>query len=149
MLLALPTSHAFRAPGDYVEATELCDRSDLRPIEGLWTYPEDDVTVLIYRSDEKKGVYDIYVVEAADCSLKAGMRLGELRQSADPDKYNLKMYTSIKNGILSVPQDATATFSEAKESITVKKSSIKIRINPTRLLPSFWRIASFSLKSKE
>lgn len=135
---------------DYVEAMEFCDQTDLRQIEGLWTYPEDDTTVLIYRNKEKKGIYDIIVVEAADCSLSPGMKLGELSSSTDPDKFNLKLYTIIKNGVLSGATTAVATFSEKKESLTVKASSpIKIRINPTRLLPSFWRLISVSFKSKE
>lgn len=141
---------AFNPPGDYLEARELCDKADLRPIEGLWTYPEDDVTVLIFRNDNKKGIYDIFVVESADCSLKAGMKLGELHTSADPDKFNIKLFTTIKKGILSAPQEAVATYSESKESLTVRKNnSFKIRIHPTRLLPSFWRLASVSIGAKQ
>ena len=140
---------AFNPPADYLEAVELCDKADLRPVEGLWSYPEDDVTVIIFRNADKKGVYDIYVVEAADCSLAPQMRIGELHSSADPDKFNLKLFTIIKNGILSMPMEATAVFSENKESLTVRKRSFKIRINPIRLLPSFWRIVSVNLKSNE
>lgn len=141
---------AFTPPADYPEAMEFCDKTDLRPIEGLWTYPEDDVTVMIFRSEENKGKYDIYVVEAADCSLKAGMKLGELSTSADPDKFNLKLFTLIKKGLLCSPCEAIATYSESKESLIVKKSSkFKIRLNPSRLLPSFWRIATVSVNSKE
>ena len=141
---------AFTPPADYLEAVEICDKTDLRPIEGMWTYPEDDVTVLIMRDQLKKGVYNLYVVEAADCSLSPGMILGELHDSADPDKFTLKLFTIIKNGVLCAPSEAIATYSETKESLTVKKKSgFNIRINPTRLLPSFWRIASLSIKSKE
>lgn len=141
---------AFTPPADTLEAMELCDKTDLRPIEGLWTYPEDDVTVLIIRNEEKKGIYDIYVVEAADCSLSPGMKLGELRTSADPDKFSLKQFTTVKNGLLSMPLEAVATFSDSKESLTVRHSSrVKVKINPTRLLPSFWRLATISFNSKE
>lgn len=119
------------------------------PIEGLWTYPEDDATVIIYRSNDRKGIYDIHVVEAADCSLHPCDRIGELSSSADPDKYNLKLFTNIRKGILCLPQSATATYSESKESLSVKKSSVKFNFNPTRLLPYFWRIVSVSFRSKE
>lgn len=137
-------------PTDYIEAKELCDQTGLRPVEGMWTYPEDDVTVLIYRNEDLKGIYDIFVVEAADCSLSPGMRLGELRTSADPDKYTIKLFTAVKHGILTMPTEAVATFSEQKESLTVRKSSrLKVRFNPTRLLPSFWRLATISLNPKE
>lgn len=142
-------SRAITPPCDYLEAVEICDKTDLRPIEGLWSYPEDDVTVMVIRNSERKGVYDIFVVESADCSLKAGQTLGEIRESADPQKFTLKLFTTVKNGVLSMPCEAVATYSDAKESLTVKKQSASFRINPTRLLPSFWRIVSISLKSKE
>lgn len=148
--LLVAGARAVEPPADYIEAREICDRSDLRPIEGLWTYPEDDVTVMIYRNGEKKGIYDIYVVEAADCSLEPGMKLGELHDTADPDKYKISLFTVVKKGILSMPCEAIATYSESKESLTVKKTGrVSLRINPTRLLPSFWRLASISVKSKD
>lgn len=142
-------AYSFTPPADLLEARELCDKADLRAVEGLWTYPEDDVTVLIYRGD-KKGLYEIYVVEAADCSLSPGMKLGELHSSADPDKFTMKLFTSIKKGLLTSPCEAVATFSDTKESLTVKKtSSLNLKFNPNRLLPYFWRIVSISVKSKE
>lgn len=140
---------AITPPADLIEAMTICDKADLRPVEGIWTYPEDDVTVLIFRNDDRKGLYDIFIVEAADCSLRGGMKLGELHSSADPDKFSMRLFTQIKRGILSIPMEATATFSENKESLTVKRSTPRIRINPVRLLPSFWRIATISIKSKE
>lgn len=135
------------APADYLEAMEFCDNADLQPVEGLWSYPEDDVTVLIFRNESSKGLYDIIVVESADCSLSPGMKLGELHASADPDKYTLKLFTKIKKGVLSAPCSALATYSEEKEALTVKKGSMRIRLNPNRLLPSFWRIVSVSFNS--
>lgn len=149
-VVATPAMTTATVPMDYQDAMEICDGMDLRPVEGLWTYPEDDVTVLILRDSEKRGVYGITVVETADCSLSCGMRLGQLAESADPNKFTLSLYTTVRNGILSAPQEASATYSENQESLTVKKKSkINLRINPTRLLPSFWRIASLSLKSNE
>lgn len=90
-LLVMLFSH--NPPADYLEAIDLCDETDLRFVEGLWTYPQDDVTVLTIRNDTKKGVYDIFVVESADCSPSPGMRIGEMFESAGPDKFNLKLFT--------------------------------------------------------
>lgn len=143
------TVGAVEPAADLLAAREFCDRADLRPIEGLWTYPEDDVTVLIFRNEEKKGNYDITVVESADCSLSPGMKIGRLTDSADPDKFTLRLYTTVKNGVLSSPEEATAYFSDSKESLTIKKSSLKFRFNPGRLLPYFWRMISVSVKSRE
>ena len=141
-------SRAFTPPADLPEARELCTRADLRPIEGLWSYPGDDVTVMVYRS-RTKGLYDIYVVEAADCSLAPGMKIGELRASAVPDTFSLNLFTRLEKGVLGMPCEVTATFSENKESLTIKKPSVKIRLNPGRLLPYFWRIVSVSVKPGE
>lgn len=141
------TAWAFTPPADIPEATDLCDKTDLRPVEGLWTYPDDDVTVLVYRSEDRKGVYDIFVVEAADCSLSSGMQLGELHSTADPNQYTIQLYTNVRHGLLTAPCEAIATFSESKEALTVKRNSSGVRINPTRLLPSFWRIVSVSVNA--
>lgn len=146
----LSRAAGFNPPADIIEAREFCSNADLRPIEGLWTYPEDDVTVLVFRNELKKGVYDIFVVEAADCSLSPGMRLGELHTTTNPEKFTLRLFTTVKKGVLSAPKDALATFSENKESLTVKRNSnVRFNINPMRILPSFWRIASVSIKTKD
>ena len=139
---------AFTPPADYLEAVELCDKTDLRPIEGIWSYPEDDVTVMVYRSGEK-GRYDIYVVEAADCSLSPAMKIGELHESPEPEKFSLKLFTRSRKGVLSIPCSATARFSENKGALIVTKPSLKLKFNPTRLLPYFWRIVSVSVKPGE
>lgn len=137
-------------PADIVDARAYCDNSDLAPVEGLWSYPQDDVTVLITRNSSRKGVMDIYVVESADCSLSPGMMLGELLSTPDPDKYTLKLFTTVKKGMLSRPRNASVSFSENKEALIVKPdNSLKVRLNPTRLLPSFWRMVSFSLKQPD
>lgn len=137
-------------PADYIEAKDLCDHADLRPVEGLWTYPEDDVTVLIFRNEDKVGIYDIYVVEAADCSLSSGMLLGELHASADPDKFTIRMFTAFSKGRLTLPMEAVAIFSENKEALTVRKGSrFRFRFNPNRLLPAFWRMVSVTTNPGE
>ena len=137
-------------PMNLDEAMKFCDNADLRPIEGLWTYPEDDVTVLIFRNENNAGLYDLRIIEAADCSLHPGMILGQLHASPDPDKFTLSLYTSVRKGVLKAPTTTLATFSQNKEALMVKRSSpLRFRFNPMRLLPSFWRIVSISVKSKE
>lgn len=135
-------------PADIIEAKEFCDNADLRPIEGLWIYPEDETTVMIYRADTP-GKYEIWIVESPDCSLTPGMKIGELQTTPDPDKYSINLFTQIKKGILKAPCSATATYSETKESLTFKKPSFRIRLNPSRLLPYFWRMVSVSFGNKE
>lgn len=150
-LLASTTGiFAFTPPLDYPEAAEFCDKADLRPIEGIWSYPEDEVDVIIFRNEGKKGVYDIFVVQSSDCSLSPGVKLGEMHESSDANKYNMKLFTNIKKGVLSSPMTAVATRSANGDSFTFRKSSgFSLRLNPTRLLPWFWRIISVNIKSGE
>lgn len=142
-------AHAFTPPADILEAKELCDKGDLQAVEGLWLYPEDEVTVLIYRETGQKGTYGIYVVESADCSLNPGDRIGSLQASPDPDKFKMKLYTAMKKGVPGVPCNASARLSRNHESITVTKPSLKLRFQPNRLLPYFWRIVNVSIKNPE
>lgn len=135
-----------KPPADILEAIEICDELDIRPIEGLWSYPEDDVMVMILRDEAMEGEYAVYVVESADCSLKAGQRLGSLKESPDAAKYGLSLFTTVKKGVLRTPCNATATLSASGDAIRVTKPSLKFSLRMYRLLPSFWRTVGVSVK---
>lgn len=141
------TTRAWTPPGDILEARELCDRTDLRPVEGLWMCPEDDVTLLIMRDNINENQYSIVVVESADCSLSNGLEIGKLNISPDPLKYKLRLFTRVKKGILSTPCDALATYSPSTESMRIEKPSIKISFQPGRLLPYLWRTARIKVSN--
>lgn len=147
MMLAAIGVRAFTIPVDIVEAVEICDNSDLRNIEGLWVYPEDDVTVLIYRSDDSDFTYGIYVVQSSDCSLRPGACIGKLTASPDPDKFKLRQFTHVKNNTLSLPCDATATLAKQNEALIITKPSLKFSFRPNMFLPSFWRAVRLSVKN--
>lgn len=142
---AFPAS--FTPPCDIVEAMELCDKADLRPVEGLWLFPEDEVTVMIYRDADNDSHYNIYVVESVDCSLSPKDKLGVLQISPDPNKFKLSLFTRVKKGILTLPCGASAVLSTNNESITVTKPTMKVSIYPGRLLTGFWGIVRLSMKS--
>ena len=146
MSIAFLSGYSFSPPADILEAMELCDKSDLRPIEGLWEFPEDDVKVMIFRNSDNAALYDIYVVESADCSLSPGNMLGTLHVSPDPNKFKLSLYTQVKKGVLSVPCTASAVLSINNESITVTKPSMKITFYPGRLLGGFWNVVRLTKK---
>lgn len=137
----------FTPPADLMEAMELCDRSDLRPIEGIWSFPEDDVSVLIFRDSDNDSRYGVWVVESADCSLNPRDRLGTLHSSPDPNKFKLTLYTVVKKGKFSTPCNASAVLSSSHESITVTKPSIKVSVYPGRLLTGFWGVVRLSVKN--
>lgn len=137
---------AVEPPVDLIAAMDLCDNADLRPVEGLWQYPEDQVTVLIFRESGIEGKYGMWVVESADCSLEAGKKIGGLTESPDPRKFDFSIFTAVRKGVLQLPCQATATLSTDNESIIVTKPSIKISFRPNRLLPGFWKTVSVGIK---
>lgn len=133
-------AYAFTPPADIIEAMQLCDNSDLRPIEGIWNFPEDDVSVLVFRDPVNDSHYGVWVVESSDCSLNPRDRLGTFHTSPDPYKFKLSLFTAVKKGKLTLPCSASAVLSQSNESITVTKPSIKVSIYPGRLLTGFWGI---------
>ena len=146
-LLCNPATKAWQPPADIVEAMELCDRTDLHPVEGLWLCPEDDTTLLIMRDNANENRYSIVVVESADCSLQTGMEIGTLSISPDPNKFKLRLFTKVKKGILSAPCEAAATYSSVNESMRIEKPSVKFSFQPGRLLPYLWRTARFKVSN--
>ena len=141
MLASGLCASAWTPPADLLEAMELCDKTDLRPIEGLWLCPEDDVTLLIMRDNAMDNRYSVVVVESSDCSLRPGTEIGTMSITTDPSKFKLRLFTSVKKGVLSSPCEAAAIYSPANESITIQKPSIKFSFQPGRLLPYLWRTA--------
>lgn len=137
----MPTDH----PVDILSAMEICDKSALHPIEGIWNFPDDGVAVFIFRTNNKKDQYDITVVESDDWSIPAGSKIGVLEITPDPNKFRMSLFTKVKKGILSAPQTLSATFSESKESLIIEGRELKISLSPNRFLPNFWKILRINI----
>lgn len=134
---------------DMQRAREICDSIPLSPPEGVWIYPEDNVTVLVIRRDGSDpnsiGEYDISVVETTDCSVKPGEIIGRLSASPDEQKYEMELFTEKRNGILSRKQTCLATLSKEGETLILQKDkkrglNFRISLNPSMLLPKMWRM---------
>ncbi len=132
---------------DIDRAREICDSLPLEDPEGIWIYPEDNVTVLVMKdrqvSSSSLPSYTISVVETTDCSLKPGDIIGRLHASPSKTKYSLELFTERKNNILSKPKKCLAEISDNGETIILKrdKSGFRIRFsfNPSTLLPRLWK----------
>lgn len=150
LMPAVGAAQGFTPPSTPEEAKAICDKADLRDVEGLWRFPDDDVMVMIYRNPDAIGRYDMTVVQSSDCSLPAGSKIGEMTETVDPLKFSLSLSTKLKKGKPVLPQKIVATYNDNKESLTFSKgTSLKFRFNPTRLLPYFWRMLSISVKEGE
>ena len=146
-ILAMTEAHGFTPPADILEAIELCDQTDLHPVEGLWLCPQDETVLLIIRHSTQPGLYAAYVVESSDCNLSPALEIGTLAISPDPNKFKIKFFTKRKNGVFSLPCEGAATYSPAHETMTIEKPSIKISFQPYRLLPYMWRAARVTVKN--
>lgn len=131
---------------DFGSAKDWCDVSMLDRIEGIWEYPEDNTSVLIKKNDAGNS-YDIIVVDSPDTRLIPGEKIGYLKPSPDPDKYEMAIFRlKKKNGILTELAKCYAQYNEKDAAILVKGRSLKFNIGSRYLLPAFWRIIRVSVK---
>ena len=136
---------------DIDEAIEICSSIPLELPEGIWLYPEDNVTVMIL-SDEPDlnshtlPEYTISVVETSDARLLPGEIIGKLKATPDNKTYAIELATEKKNDLLLKPKSCSATLSSEGETLIIKKSKTGLKgrfsLNFNRLLPGFWKIVS-------
>lgn len=137
---------------DFDEAASVCDAIALDPAEGIWIYPEDNVTVLVRRlpslSSSALSEYKIEVVETSDIRLHPGDEIGRMKATAETSKYDVSLFTENKNGILQKPSACTGILDKDGETMILKKPKSKfnfrITFNPSILLPKFWRVVRFN-----
>ncbi len=133
---------------DIIGAREWCDTTALQPIEGIWIYPEDNVTVLVRRLSDTDRIayrtYDICVVDTPDCSMTPGESIGFLEGTADAKAFRLRLFTKRKKGKLSGLLDCAARLSD-DENLRVESPKFKFRLGSLSILPKFWRIVRVSI----
>lgn len=136
---------------DFDEACDICASRPLEEAEGIWIYPEDNVTVMILKNSEGFNpstfpTYQISVVQGSDCRLEPGDILGSLTATSDENIYKIELFTEKKKEILLQPVSCLAKLSKDGDVFTITKSPSKLKLrlnlNLTRLLPSFWKIVS-------
>lgn len=127
------------------EAKAWCDNNAIHQIEGIWEYPDDNTRVLIQADKNVPGSFSMTVLSSPDCRMATGDIIGRLYPSVDAKQFRLKHATGKDKLNLSDSQDCVAILSSDGEAIRVKTSKIKFKINPSVLLPRFWRIVRFSI----
>lgn len=132
---------------DISRAIEICDSVPLEKIEGLWLYPEDNISVLVLRSgDTRSGnlpEYRISVVESFDTSVSPGDVIGKITATPDADKFIVELFTERKGSGFWKPRSCNASLSKDGETLFMKhggsKLKLRINLNPSILLPRLWR----------
>lgn len=118
-----------------------CDAIDLQPIEGIWYYPDEKITVVIERCNNENvqisTTYRIVLINANDMSLLPGTVIGYCEQSADKDKYRMWLYAEQCASILENPQFCVATLNSTSDELIIERSEVKlkVRVNFARFLP--------------
>ena len=135
-------------------AKELCDELPLETIEGIWLYPDDNVTVLILndQTDQGRNVfpsYSISVVDTSDARLHPGEVIGNLRATPELNVFKIELSTEKKNDLLLKPKSCLANLSKEGDTFTIKKQKApfkgRVNLNFNRLLPRFWKIVSVGI----
>ena len=135
-------------------AKEMCDQLPLENVEGVWLYPDDKVTVLILRQEEKVAspefsTYSISVVETSDARLHPGEVIGSLTATAQDKVFKIELTTERKNDLLLKPKSVLATLNNDSDAFIIKRQKApfkgRLNLNLSRLLPGFWKMVSMGV----
>ncbi|MDE6792328.1 MAG: hypothetical protein K2J48_04525 [Muribaculaceae bacterium] len=132
---------------DIEAARDLCKESPLDNVEGIWYFPDDNVTVLIRRIPESGNpalpAYQIMAIESTDCRIIPGSVIGTMKSSAESTKYVISFNHENKKGGLGKSKECMATLSKEHDSMILtrdkSKFNLRINLNPNSLLPTLWR----------
>lgn len=128
-------------PIDITEAKEIVDATCYRDVEGIWEYPGDGIKVLVMKDPFADYQFSISVVESEDVRLKPGQLIGMLEESAEPEKYRMKLFTAVKHGQLAKLCDCVAHLKSDKDVMLVQAPKLKLNLGVSTgglLLPDFW-----------
>lgn len=134
----------------YDEVRNRLDKSPLQPIEGIWDYPDEMMTVVVERFSSPllsaKLKYRIVLLNSDDTSLLPGTVVGYISESADNSKFELWIYCEQDGMMLHNAAQCVATLSDDATSLTFKRNSLKarVRINLTHFLPKLFKFISIS-----
>lgn len=125
---------------------------DLQPIEGIWQYKAEHMTLGIERcTGVDDAEFRIILLHSDDLELMPGMVIGYLASSVDESKFRLWLYSERNRLTLHGPMEAVATFNRNKGTITFEPPhwSVKVRANFMRFLPSIFRVVSVTPEMHE
>lgn len=135
-------------PGyDEQVARERFLESDLQPLEGIWYYPAEDMTLAIERwqaEPSHKIGYRLLLIASDDLELLPGTVIGYIEESAVDNKFHLWLYSQRNKVTLIGPLECVATLNKEGTSLTFDPPhwEVKVRANFIRFLPTIFRAVS-------
>ena len=121
---------------------ERFDESDLQPLEGIWYYPDEEMTLAIEKWNGQHNIaYRIILLESTDLELLPGTVVGFIEQSAVDNKFRLWLYTQRSKITLVSPAQCVATLNKQATSLTFDPPhwKVKVRVNFVRLFSTIFR----------
>jgi len=128
---------------EQVARTRLLE-SDMQPLEGIWYYPNEDMTIAIERmqTDEIYKIgYRLILVASNDLEMVPGMVIGYIEDSAVENKYHMWLYSQRNKVTLCGPLECVATLNAEATSLTFDPPhwDVKLRVNFARFLPTIFK----------
>ena len=86
------------------------DETDMQPLEGIWYYPNEEMTLGIERYHGKHNIgYRIILLESPDINVMPGTVIGYIAATAVDSKYQLWLYSQRDRVTLIKPLECVAT----------------------------------------
>lgn len=117
------------------------DETDMQPLEGIWYYPNEEMTLGIERYRGKHNIgYRIILLDCPDINLVPGMVIGYIAASAVDNKYQLWLYSQRDKVTLKKPLECVATLNSTSTTLTFDPPhwKVKVRVNIARFLPTLF-----------
>ena len=117
------------------------DETDMQPLEGIWYYPNEEMTLGIerYRGEHNIG-YRIILLDSPDINVVPGTVIGYIASSAVDNKYQLWLYSQRDRVTLIKPLKCVATLNSTATTLTFDPPHwrVKVRVNIARFLPTLF-----------
>ena len=150
MLLPLMATAADGIPKKSVVLTGLdidsmrirLDETDMQPLEGIWYYPNEEMTLGIERYKGAHNIgYRIILLDSPDINVMPGTVIGYIAASAVDSKYQLWLYSQRDRVTLIKPLECVATLNGTATTLTFDPPhwKVKVRVNIARFLPSLFQ----------
>ena len=121
---------------------------DLQPIEGIWYYPVEDMTIGIERMPSDRFFspqhppYHVVYLEGNDITVVPGTEIGYIVAGALDEELDLYLYSKCDDeGKLSGPVKCLARLNKAASVITFERPKTKVKVHVIfgRFLPSIFK----------
>lgn len=141
---------------DISQAKEICDSLPLMPVEGIWLFPDDKVSVLLCRENsvpEPMPKFTLIVVESENVDLVPGDTIGSLMSTPKADTFALTLFTKRNKGLFSHPFKCDVKFDSKQGAMILPENKkpfrFRFNINPSSLLPGFLKLVRISVSNTE